>query len=147
VGRIQGPTSRLFTLQPPRKQRPTEPPRLPASILHSTRRDQPKATEVNFQFQKKKVTARLRRALTAAATAPPAPARAAKRKGQAATSPPPSSSRGSRRAFAVVMAAALLALAVALLVGAGSGVDRGVAAPVEAEGTEVRVLDWISRSV
>jgi hypothetical protein len=45
------------------------------------------------------------------------------------------------------MAAALLALAVALLVGAGSGVDRGVAAPVEAEGTEVRVPDWISRSV
>ncbi|GJN03627.1 hypothetical protein PR202_ga21093 [Eleusine coracana subsp. coracana] len=35
------------------------------------------------------------------------------------------------------MAASLLALAVALLVGAGAGVDRGVAAPVEAEGTEV----------
>jgi hypothetical protein len=39
------------------------------------------------------------------------------------------------------MAASLLALAVALLVGAGTGVDRGVAATVEAEGTEVRFLD------
>jgi len=40
------------------------------------------------------------------------------------------------------MAASLLALAVALLVGAGfGGVDRGAAAPVEAEGGEVRAPD------
>lgn len=41
------------------------------------------------------------------------------------------------------MAASLLVLAVALLVGSGSGgVDRGAAAPVEVvEGSEVRIQD------
>jgi hypothetical protein len=40
------------------------------------------------------------------------------------------------------MAASLLVLAVAFLVGAGSGgIDGGAAAPVEVEGSEVRIQD------
>ena len=75
------------------------------------------------------------------ATAPPAPASpAAKRKGKASSSS--SSPPRSRRALAVAMAASLLVLAVAVLVAVGpGGIDGGAAAPVEVEGSEVRVQD------
>ena len=128
---------------PPRRQVPNSPS-LPGELAKSQAQAAPQAHHARDLSCLRPATRSPRaRAVRSppAATAPPAPAPAAKRKGKADASSPSSPPR-PRRALAVAMAASLLALAVALLVGAGfGGVDRGAAAPVEAEGGEVRAPD------